>query len=334
MTDQQQILEVILAGGDYDNIQQALPDVSDGMIEYCLRRLEARGDLVRDGQWFRSPDNTDAPLVSMPDIPARLDWPTDAQMLELKDNPQYKHRGGVCPTCGKEEGSDQVGTFRHDGQTWICPDDDRGHIRLRLAYHYWIAGIPVEYQTLPWDRYPHPSVKDDVDEYLNRIDRMSRLGMGFLVSGVNRGTGKTWLTAHVLKEAVKRGYSGWWTSFSDMARLYGLDDRAERDRILEKMRTVQHLVVDDVLKPVSEPQRALFESQWEEVVRFRTVMGFPTHISTNLPEEEIESLFPRVYSLLSAKQFGVQLAGNDARIVEARRRNIAMAMSDETEPIT
>jgi DNA replication protein DnaC len=318
---------------------------SRGYIQSLVSNLYREGLLVRvDGHNGRKNYVYSIPTVPVgekanlpvwaPEL-GNIHWPTDTEMRELATHPQYQSNGEVCPTCGKHRREyDQVGTFTWNGQEYICPDDDWGHMRLRLAYRYWLANLPMQYFNLDWSTYPHRDAKEQVEEYLSRIEPATYHGMGFMVMGKRVGTGKSWTTNHVLKEVVKLGYSAYWMPFTDIASLYRVTDSWERSMKIKKLRESRHLVIDDVLAPGTDKQRKLFEDQWEEVIRYRTHMNFPTHISTNMEEEEIEDSYPRVYSLLAAKQIGIELQGEDARKRKVRDQNLDAVLKGERYPIT
>lgn len=334
MNIRQRVLEIV-EGKTLSEISELIPDRTPQFLQYEISRLRALGRVeLHDDGIHHLIDQELEHEVWGPDIPIDLKWPTDDQMKVIEQLPQYSKFGHVCPTCGKINGSDEIGTFVWKGRTYVCPDDDRGHIRLRLVYYYWLAGIGDQYYNLFWDEYPHLDAKDQVDRYIENIDRMTAQGIGFLAFGKSHGTGKTWLTTHVLKEAIKRGYSGYWTSFTDVLRLYKMSDTSQRDSIIDRIRNSHHLVVDDIAFPKSESQRNLFEEHWEEVMRYRTNMNLPTHVSTNLTGEEIEETYPRVYSLLSAKQCGIPIDGEDARISKVGNENFDLVTSHERRPIT
>lgn len=251
----------------------------------------------------------------------------DSQNLELERNPLYTRMGGKCPVC---RGTNE---YRYNGETHECPDDDFGHPMTRLFKLYCLANLPLEYQSLVWEHYPHDEWKDKADRYVENYESARIAGVGWHVSGKRLGVGKTWLAVHILKQVLLMGYTGWFIPFMSLKGLFEMDDAAERDRILRKVMDSEFVVIDDVLKPKSNAARALFEDKLEEVVRHRTSNNLPTATTTNM-EEQMEAEFPRVSSLLSAKQFMVALTGTDYRQDAAWVSNEELVLNGEVRPLT
>lgn len=324
-------------------LTEHLPEYSSGYVQKIVSNMTVEGILrkayTKNGIPVYAPNTPQVEgdlEIWAPELTNHVKWPNNSEMRELESySAQYKVRGKSCPTCGKaHRDNDSVGTFKNKGVEYICPDDDYGHMRLRLAYRYWLAGIPLEYQSLDWSDYPYPNVKEEIDKYCENHHTMFCHGLGWLISGKSLGSGKSWTATHVLKQMVKVGYSGWWMSFTDIVSLYNEPDSGKKAFVINKIRESSFLVIDDVLRPVSDAQRGLYEDRWEEVLRYRTNMGFPTIVSTNLDEDEISELYPRIYSLLSAKQYTTTIEAPDARLHEVRDRNIEMAENGEVRPIT
>jgi hypothetical protein len=96
------------------------------------------------------------------------------------------------------------------------------------------------------------------------------------------------------------------------------------------------VVIDDLLRPwVAGAQRDLFEQELETVVRRRTNMNFPTLITTNMSQADFNKIYPRVSSLLSAKNLEFTFQGKDFRksglIWENEEK---LAAKGEARPIT
>lgn len=256
---------------------------------------------------------------------------TDAQLEVLERNPEYLVRGRECPVClGEKE-------YIYQGKTYPCPDDGYGHPMLRLAKLYWLHNIELQYQMLVWDEYPHPDVKREIENYIKHFKRLRMTGAGVTILSPALGVGKTWAATHILREVVKMGYTGWFVQFFNMKNYFEMEDRKERDFLKRQLITAEMLVIDDVLKPWSanESQRALFEEKTEEVVRTRTNMNFPTLVTTNMTVVEFERYYPRVFSLLSAKNQEFEVGGVDARKDgTVWYDSTQLAMKGETRPIT
>lgn len=253
---------------------------------------------------------------------------SDAQMRDLAFNPEYTENGDVCPVClGR-------GHYFYQDQRHECPDDDYGHPMLRLAKLYWLSFIPLQYQQLLWSEFPHKGVQEDIDMYLERYERMIRTGAAMTFYGKQLGVGKTWAATHILKELVKRGCSGHFANFLWVKNYWERDNKQEREFLINRVLKSRVLVLDEVVAPRSDAQRDFFESQLESYLRERTNMNFPTFVTSNMTPNDFEREYPRVYSLLAAKNQEVELQGIDARKNGKVFENILrLALKDEVRPI-
>jgi DNA replication protein DnaC len=254
---------------------------------------------------------------------------SDAQLEVLERNPEFKQRGDKCPVCLGDK------HYIYQGVKHPCPDDDYGHPMLRLARLYWMSFIPLQYQYLLWDEFPHEDVAEDIGDYIQNFDRMRLSGVGFTIYGKQLGVGKTWAATHILRELVKAGYDGHFASFMSVKSYFELDDRDEREFLIRRVREAEILVLDEVKTPFSEPQRIFFEDKLEDVLRARTNMNFPTIVTSNLTTAEFEREYPRCFSLLAAKNQLVELSGIDARkSSEVWENNVKLGFKGESRPIT
>ncbi len=254
---------------------------------------------------------------------------SDSQRRELDLNPDFQRTRGKCPVCL------DTGRYRFRGEEHECPTDEFGtHPMLQLFKCYCLANIPLEYQTFDWvNDYPDNEHRERISKYIENFETVRMSGYGWEIMGKKLGVGKTATAAHIAKALAVAGYSVWFVQFMEVKSLYELDDPAERDRKTRKLLDSEFLVIDDILKPRSDKMRAFFEDKLEEVVRHRTSRNLPTVTTTNMLEDDLEKLFPRIYSLMSAKQFRITLSGEDARI-ERALEDEDMILSGEVRPLT
>lgn len=229
----------------------------------------------------------------------------------------------MCPTC---EGT---GKYKFNGEEHDCPVDWYGHVQMRLFKLYRLHNIPSTYMDLDWEEYPYPTVKDAVENYIENYRSVRRYGMGLELFGHRLGAGKTWTAIHVQKEIAKQGFATWFTDF------YSLTHARENDPVMrQRLLNSELLIIDEVYPPVSEAHRLVMADRFEDVVRQRTNANFPTIITTNMSTEALDEHFPRVYSLLSAKQWRIEINGKDYRREGAFARNEDLALIGERRPIT
>lgn len=254
---------------------------------------------------------------------------SDSQLAELERNPQYNRFEGKCPTC------QGTGEFRYEGVVNDCPRDNWGrHLQHELFKKYCLANIPLEFQQLDWQDYPDAKIKEEIDQYIDNFEKIRVLGMGWEIYGKKRGVGKTWAGTAILKELILKGYEGWFVQFPDLRNYHEMADKVQRDWLISKVRNTEVLVIDEVLKPYASTKQATFyEDVLESIIRFRTTNNFPTILTTNMVETDIHDLFPRVYSLLSAKQWRIELGGEDFRVTTLFDTNAELAKKGEVRPI-
>ena len=253
---------------------------------------------------------------------------SDKEIAELEFNDAYASRKNECPTC------QNTGVYKYLGEVYPCEVDEYGRHTQQLLYRlYYTANIPHEFQVLDWNDYPYPEPKADIDQYIENFKTIRYSGMGWEIYGAQTGVGKTWAATAILKALVREGYSCWFAQFADVRSYHELSNSSTRDFFIGKLRSSEVLVLDEVLRPYSDKQRDFYETKLEEIVRHRTMSHFPTIITTNLVEEEMNRIYPRVYSVLSAKQSRLELVGDDYRIRKAYWDNDAIAKNGEVRPI-
>jgi DNA replication protein DnaC len=246
-----------------------------------------------------------------------------------------------CPTClskeeilttpdGGEYFGRENGVYRIDGEEFPC--DCEAQINLRK--HYLIANIGDQYMRLDWDRdYKDEVIKDDVQTYLEAWDSLKLQGMGLELSSPKLGVGKTFTATYVAKELIKRGERIYFMPFYEVVGVYALPVE-ERRAIEQRLQDCTVLVLDEVIAPNTEAQSNLFSSKFEELIRTRTNFNRVNIMTTNLTPVRLHAIYPRIYSLLSAKQFRIEFDGEDARELIVKPRNLKMVAEREIRPIT
>lgn len=255
----------------------------------------------------------------------------DDESLEFLEryNPNWQRFKGICPTC------DNTGEYELYGETHICEMNDFEHPQLKLFKLYCASDVPMEYINLHWDDYPNEDVAKQTDKYIDSFDDMRVHGMGLEIFGKKLGTGKSWMATYILRELLKMGYTGWYTKFSTMKIMWNMTAPEERAYRTRKMLMSELLVVEEIEEPEhSERQRNFFEDVLEGVIRSRTENNLPTITTTNMEIDEMEAYFPRINSLLRAKQTRVELYGKDYRVDKAFIENTTLAEAGERLTIT
>jgi DNA replication protein DnaC len=185
---------------------------------------------------------------------------------------------------------------------------------------------------LDWNRDFHgdKAAKDGVSVYLDKWPAFKINGMGVEFAGKGLGVGKTFAATTIGRELVKRREDVFFIPFNQM--LHAM--RYEDTEVLERLDNVNVLILDEVQPPPNEALRSVMANHFESMIRNRTNYNGVTIMTTNMEEDELNTEYPRVYSLLSAKQMRVVLSGNDARQGQTAQKNLELIMNGEVRPIT
>jgi DNA replication protein DnaC len=149
------------------------------------------------------------------------------------------------------------------------------------------------------------------------------------------GTGKTTMSALVLKTLLAAGTTGHFTTFLELKDAY-MDkwrDDEKKDWYNQKIRSGKVLVIDDIGRERDfAPQ--IFLDALESLLRYRTGALLPTFITTNqTPDEFHEKYREHVSSLLSERTDFIHVAGQDWR-PEMNQLDTNMRRLHLTRPIT
>lgn len=243
----------------------------------------------------------------------------------LEHVPAYRVRRNVCPTCLN------TNKYVYNGEELECSDDAFGHPQLRLYKLYLTANIPYQYHTLEWEKYPHKDDKKSIEQYIDNFQSLRFNGTGLSFHG-SRGTGKTWAAAHILKNLVRQGFDGWFVDFREIRGWNGSMDQEDIMWNMNRIRECEVLVLDEIVEPFSEGSRGVYEDILENIVRHRTNHNLPILYTTNMSEDDMGKAYPRVNSLLSAKQYVYNIDGQDKRI-EAWKDNEELILNGERRPV-
>lgn len=200
---------------------------------------------------------------------------------------------------------------------------------MALRKRYLLANIGDQYMRLDWDTFEPLSDKEFVDEYVEGWEDFLHHGYGVEFGGP-LGVGKTFAATHIGKEMIKRNQSVFFVRFIDMVFSFEKDD----DDLERRMRESTFLIIDEILPPNTSKEAAVFASHFEAMIRYRTDFDLPTIITTNLTVDELEKAYPRVYSLLAAKQVRKEFTGDDVRRSKMSQENLNMILNKEKRPIT
>lgn len=143
------------------------------------------------------------------------------------------------------------------------------------------SNIPVGYWFMKMDGFQGSQrLKDIVDEYITNIDDKYSSGYSMCLAG-NQGTGKTMSSVCILKAALKKNYSAYYTTASDiMSEMTNYESKSKTRKIL---RDTDFLAIDELDSRFfpSDAQKELFSGIYESIFRYRSHNSLPTIICTN-----------------------------------------------------
>lgn len=146
------------------------------------------------------------------------------------------------------------------------------------------ANIPVGYWFLTMKDFTGAEkLKELYNDYVGNLHEQYMGGNALCLAG-NQGTGKTMSSICIIKEALKKGYSAYYTTASDV--LSNLTNYKTSGELREKLRSVDFLIIDELDSRffVSDSVKELFSGIYENIFRSRSHNMVPTIICTNETE--------------------------------------------------
>lgn len=186
---------------------------------------------------------------------------------------------------------------------------------------YKLSGIGKEYWDLEKsDWYGDNQALMTTGLYITQIVKAKEDGYGLIYHGTN-GRGKTFLSTLILKEALKKKYSAYIITVSELMKtIKGTFDRnyeraEENKEMYDKIRDVDFLVLDNMNSEYCPKNNADFNiSEFDVLFRYRARECMPTIITSNYSEEEFKENYGKsIESLLSGKNKYVNVGGEDFR---------------------
>src|SRR5882757_4469929 len=240
------------------------------------------------------------------------------------EHPNLPKSPAQCITCSGEK------TFRwyknepYDSEIidYACPCNDQF-----IAHREFLrCGVELRYQRQTWsDLHTVDAHRDEVlSDYLDNYRKYLHAGVGLILTG-EPGTGKSMLTALILKKMIGRGigcrmvgvpklineYTNQWN------RTGSVNAQQKFDR---EFRMTGILAIDDLSREwrssssTDKNSRSLGEAALEDVLRARTQACLPTIISTNKSTSELHEAYPsHVMNVLEECSFVVNFTGDNGR---------------------
>ena len=198
----------------------------------------------------------------------------------------------------------------------IC---DKCALKNKLLDRYIDANIPIDF----WrksrnDFYGDPNLIKLYDEITNDVDEFFKSGKSLFLKGMH-GVGKTLFASLVLKKIVEKGFSGLYSTLSDIvATIVGADYKA-RFEAGRELKMVDFLIIDEFDPRFfgNDNSAELFGRILEALIRIRFQNYMPTILITNnmanINRALGDALGASIDSLLSGYCREVFITGADYR---------------------
>lgn len=257
--------------------------------------------------------------------------PEDGERLDRMHNLSPEDPSKSCRTCQSK------GYFTtrltHEIATVECNCLEQWMLRRRFLH----AGIGDAYQRYGWQHASGVNVEvlQTIRVYVENLQEFADTGMGLILWSPRTGTGKTLLASLVLKEAMAQGYSGHFTSFTEMMSLHtsSWTNKGDRDWFTKRITNIGFLVIDELGKEnMNGNALDVVDSLIDQVTRTRIGHGRPTIIGSNLkPTRSQESPLERDQKQINlaktSKDFSryqqglIDLLGEASIVVEVKGEN-------------
>lgn len=231
----------------------------------------------------------------------------------------------VCPTC------DDKKTYKLDGDEHECDCETQ----KLLQKHYFTANIGREYHDICLKDFigsDREIVVPIVEEYVKNFSDKFHYGLGVTFTGPV-GTGKTFAMNCILKGLIQQGRDVYSISFEEMINTWASawQDATVKRQLENKLKSVDVLGLDEV--KTDNRNDSFLAHGFESVIRHRTANLLPTIITTNMTQQSMERVFPKITSLLGARNAKAELTGKDLRKKEIRYRVLELEKYGERRPI-
>lgn len=269
----------------------------------------------------------------------------DRLRQQYPDLPPSPERCITCRGAKKFTWWDDPASPERMAVEYECPCRDQWVLHRYLLH----SGVNLLYQQLSWAdmHMVEGEGLEAIRHYMDLHERYVANGFGVILHG-EKGTGKTGLSALLLKYLIGQGHDSYFTTFAQLLSfLKGtFRDNDETTWFHRRVRNAGVLVIDDLGREhfqrrflsteqrvalgtdsgIRENPTAMAESTLEEIVRHRVASLRPTIITTNLDPVKVEELYgSNLLSLLRERSTTCRFEGTD------RRDTVRMRMHDEVE---
>lgn len=200
--------------------------------------------------------------------------------------------------------------------------------KTNLAYR----GVPKEFFNSDINEYPiDEDKKQFFTRYMKYLPQMVDEKVNVVLYGSN-GSGKTYLTSLLVKEAYKKRYSAFRVTLETLIQLHFKQDEESKEK-LSKICSCELLVIDEVGKE-TQMKNDFHIVKFEEIMRQRDTEGLVTILCMNLPLEGAGGFYEQygnsLKDLVEGNAFKLEFVGDSNRkSVTARKKAVALLLGEE-----
>ena len=219
-----------------------------------------------------------------------------------------------CDPCSKCSGTRllDINTSEFVGTTpCSCVKD------FQAAYALAKAGIPIIYRELTTDDIDQEFARNNVEgmtkalKYYARLQKAHDDGTGLFLNGDN-GSGKSFVAALILKEALAKGFSAHFVLLKELtaAAFDALRDEDARDDLETLITQTDFLVIDEFDK-MYQDKNELVINLLDALFKQRYYINKPLIVTSNTPFDEIINTHSSsIASMFTEKLLKVCFTGN------------------------
>lgn len=199
-----------------------------------------------------------------------------------------------------------------DGDVRVCNE-------LQVYLKLYKSNVPLKYWMHEVKDLTDPGMRRTVEAYIEKLDEAVVSGIGIYFSGT-QGTGKTLAACIILKEAIRRGYTVYFTMLNEVLEKYcdGRYNPEARAEFAKSILEADILVVDDIDKGYISDKSKFIDTAYDYVFRKRANDNLPVIITSNqtrraFTEQEALSFGQSLFSLFEEHLWEVICGGVDRR---------------------
>lgn len=198
-----------------------------------------------------------------------------------------------CPKCG---GSGYI-SVKKDKK--VVFEDCECTLRISKDISLIEANIPPKYRN--WDfrkltnkfKYDNPKQYEYFKQYIEEIDENVENGKGFWVAS-NPGLAKSSIITYILKEAIKKGHTAYFTRASHIIskKFEALGNQETRDFIDDIISTVDIIAIEEIEKIRLLSDKDMYNHLFYELISDLYDSNAAILISSNVPQKDVLKMFP------------------------------------------